>query len=200
MLRDLLLALRHRKGQFTYWRHTYSPLSPWRRQMREIVEATLAEAARYRLEGANVDRRRAYQVARMLVPSRQGEHLSDLLPDAWLVFNPPSAATFHSGKRSYDPPGERRAAFRRHPQTLAYLLTPVEMARLGVGGSPPGGLVVIEAGEAKADPGTVEGRLRDLVDGRVPEAELHAYAEQLVRLRAGLPKEEQEEQDEDKAA
>ncbi|MEO2004204.1 MAG: hypothetical protein ABGY41_08905, partial [Candidatus Poribacteria bacterium] len=46
--------------------------------------------------------------------------------------------------RSYIDPDDRLKTFRAHPQTLAYMLTPAKLARLGAGASPPGKLVVIE--------------------------------------------------------
>ncbi len=187
MLRDLLFALRRcRWDQLRYWRHTYSPFSPWRDAIARVVDAAAREASRYGVR-ARVDRRRAYQVARMVVSNRHGEHLADLLPDAYLAYSPPSAATFHAGRRRYPPAAERREAFLRHPQTLAYLLTPPRLARRGVGGSPEGGLVVIEAGETEVPVVRILERLRERAGRGPSDSELRAYAELLARLHAGIP-------------
>lgn len=187
MLSDLLFALRRMKwNQLQYFRNTYSPMSPWRRQIATLVAATRTEAARYGVR-SGIDRRRVYQVARMVVSNRRGEHLADLLPDAYLAYSPPSSATHHSGKRKYAAPAERREAFRAHAQTLAYLLTPAKLARVGVGASPDGGLVVIEAGESAISQEQVVQRLQSLVAGKASDADLRAYAEVLVRLHAGVP-------------
>ena len=197
MFGDLTLALRRGlfRGwiQITFWRHTYSPLSPWKERIDEIEANTLQEAARYDLAGVSVDRRRAYQVARMLSPNRHGHHLVDLVPDAHLIFNPPSAATFHSGKRTYASRAQRLANFRNHVQTLAYLLTPTKMARLGIGDSPPGSLVVIQPDEESIDQATVLDRLRSLAGSRIAESMLQSYADVLVRLSRGLCEDEPEE-------
>lgn len=189
MLSDLLNALRHGLDQLRYFRHTYSPMSPWRARLNELERTIGQEAARYGVV-AGVDRRRAYQVARMVVSNRRGEHLSDLVPAAYIVYSPPSAATFHNGKRSYAAPAERRREFVVHPQTLAYLLTPPRLSRLGLGGSAAGGLVVIEADDS-ADVAlkTVMARLQKLSAGKAPTADLRSYAEVLLKLHAGLPAE-----------
>lgn len=191
MLSDLfhaLFALPVNPDQLTYWRHTYLPMSPWRKAVDDVVSGTLEEAERYRLTGVRVDRRRAYQVARMAVADRRGRHLNAIAPDAYSLFCPPSAATLHAGKRSYDPPAERLLAMQRHPQILAFLMTPASLSRWSIGPSPAGGLIVIAPGEENADPGSIAERLRERVDGKVDEARLHAFAELLVRLRAGAPK------------
>ncbi len=186
MLSDLLATLgRGFFDQLTYWRHTYSPLSPWRARCAATSEQLTAEAAKYGAR-SRLDPRRVYQLARGLVLSRRGEALVNLVPDAYLVFSPPSAATFHNGKRSYAAPADRRIAFLQHPQTLAYALTPPKLSRLGVGASPTGGLVVVGAGES-VNTETVVARLQKLVDGKASDADLRAYAEVLVRLDAGIP-------------
>ena len=187
MLADLFFALRRGWDQMTFWRQTYSPFSPWKRATDEIVSQTREEALRYGISKPSVDRRRAYQVARMLIADRHGDHLVDLLPDAHLVFNPPSAATFHSGKRSYSSRLERLQRFRQHPQTLAFLLTPPELARRGVGASSDAGLVVIRSGEKRIEVGQIAKRLRDAVGTKVAETSLHPYAELLAALHRGLP-------------
>ncbi len=188
MLSDFLHALRRgRSDQLRYFRHTHSPLSPWRATINEVVRASEQEAERYGIR-ASVDRRRAYQVARMVVSNRHGEHLSDQVPDAYLAYSPPSAATFHNGKRSYAAPAQRRREFLAHPQTLAYMLTPPKLSRLGLGGSMPGGVAVIEPGdEAEIASKTVMARLQKLGAGKAPPADLSAYADVLLKLHAGLP-------------
>ncbi len=190
MLTDLLFALRRfRWDQVKYWRHTYSPLSPWRRSMVGIVETVTTEATRYGVH-ASLDPRRNYQLARGVIANRRGEHLVDQVPDAYQQFSPPSAATFHAGRRHYDPPADRRRGLLRHPQTLAYVLTPPRLSRLGVGASPPGGLVVIQPGEAEITQELVVSRLQELTGGRATGADLRAYAELLLRLHSGLPHEQ----------
>lgn len=198
MLSDFFHALRHGPDQLRYFRHTHSPLSPWKGQIDEVVRVAEEEAARYGID-ADVDRRRAYQVARMVVSDRHGDHLVDLLPDAYLAYSPPSAASFHAGKSSYPAPEERRRRFRRHPQTLAFLLTPPALSRAGLGGSPGGGLVVVTEAEADIDVDTVVGRLRERAAGKVGDSALRDYAGVLLKLHAGVPQEEEPE-DQDKAA
>ncbi len=188
MLSDFLHALRRgRFDQLRYFRHTHSPLSPWRATINEVVRAAAQEAERYGIR-AGVDRRRAYQVARMVVSNRHGEHLSDQVPDAYLAYSPPSAATFHNGKRSYPAPQQRRREFLAHPQTLAYMYTPPKLSRLGLGGSMAGGVAVIEPGdEAGIASKTVMARLQKLGAGKAPPSDLGAYADVLLKLHAGLP-------------
>ncbi len=196
MLRDLLFALRRlRWNQMIYFRHAHSPFSPWRRQIASVVEQAGRLASEYGIKSP-VDRRRAYQIARMVVSNRLGDHLCDLVADAYLAYSPPSAATFHSGRRKYDSPSERRAAFLRHPQTLAYVLTPPKLARLGLGVSSHGGIVVISAGEDGVSQEVVMQRLSQLVGARASDADLRAYAEILLRLNAGIPAAEPAAQDE----
>ncbi len=197
MLSDFLCALRRGLDQLRYFRHTYSPLSPWRGAVNELLRDTEQETARYGIV-AGVDRRRAYQVARMVVSNRLGEHLADQVPGAYIVYSPPSAATFYTGKRSYAAPAQRRRDFRVHPQTLAYLLTPPRLSRLGLGGSPAEGLVVIEPEEgAEIALKTVMARLQQISAGKAPTADLRAYAEVLLKLHAGLPVEKPSEEPED---
>lgn len=194
MLSELLLALRHGPNQVRYFRHTYSPFSPWKEAIDEVIREVREEARRYGVDAA-VDRRRAYQVARMVVSNRTGDHLADLVPDAYLAYSPPSAASFHAGKSSYASPRERRDAFRKHPQTLAYLLTPPALCRAGIGGSPEGGLVVVGQDEEDVGPDAVVERLRAAAGARVADADLRAYAGTLLKLRAGLPAETEPEQE-----
>jgi hypothetical protein len=193
MLSDFFSALMrgltlHGFDQMTHFRRTYSPFSPWKKATDKVIADTQVETARYGIK-ASVDRRRAYQVARIIVSDRRGEHLSDLVADAYLAFSPPSAATFHNGKRSYGDPHERLAAFRAHPQTLAYLLTPGKLARLGAGVSDSGRLVVIEPDET-VDLETVATRLHEVLGGKAGSGDLRAYAEILLRLHAGVPEPE----------
>jgi hypothetical protein len=157
------------------------------------MAAARAEASRYGIT-AKIDRRRAYQVTRMLVSNRRGEHLGDLVPDAYREFSPPSAATFHAGRRSYVAPDERLKTFRAHPQTLAYMLTPAKLARLGAGASPPGKLVVIEDDE-QVDLETIATRLHEVLHGKPSSGDLRAYGEILLRLHAGVPEPEVAEAD-----
>ena len=184
MLSDFFHSLRG-VDQLRYFRHTHSPFSPWKDAVDELVTAIGREVERYGIR-SKIDRRRAYQVARMVVANRQGDHLSDVVPDAYLAYSPPSAATYHAGKKKYDAPAARRQAFLDHPQTLAYLLTPAKLARLGVGSSPFGGLVVIEAGEEAVTLESLMSRLQHVVNGKAADADLRAYAEVVLRLHAGI--------------
>ena len=198
MLSDFFSALTrgltmHGFDQMTHLRRTHSPFSSWRARTDTVIAQAQAEAAKYGIT-AKVDRRRAYQVTRMLVSNRRGEHLGDLVPDAYQEFSPTSAATFHAGRRSYVDPNERLAAFRAHPQTLAYMLTPAKLARLGVGVSAAGHLVVIGEGET-VDLETVATRLHDALDGGASSGDLRAYGDILLRLHAGIPEPEVEDTD-----
>lgn len=192
MLADLLMT--PGKGvaeQLTYWAHTYLPLSRWRTAIDEVVEQVRQEAARYGMSSVSVDRRRAYQVARMTVPNRHGEHLADLTPDAYNFFNPTCCAKTHSGKKKIAGPAERSAAFMRHPQTLAYLLTPPALSRLGLGGSAPGTVVGVPLGEAAPPADAIAQQLREKTGGK-GGAEIDAYAQIIAKLHAGPPKTEEE--------
>ena len=125
MLADLFMT--PGKGvaeQLTYWAHTYLPFSRWRQAIGEVIGEATKQAGRYGISAVTVDRRRAYQVARMVVPNRRGEHLADLTPDAYNAFSPTCCAKSHSGKKKIAGPEERRTQYVQHPQTLAYLLTP----------------------------------------------------------------------------
>ena len=118
--------------QLTYWAHTYLPFSRWRQAIGEVIDEATKEVGRYGISAVTVDRRRAYQVARMVVPNRRGEHLADLTPDAYNAFSPTCCAKSHSGKKKIAGPEERRSRYLQHPQTLAYLLMPAGLARLGL--------------------------------------------------------------------
>lgn len=198
MLSDLFHALRRGPDQLRYFRHTYSPFSPWRAAIAEVTETAGSEASRYGATG-EVDPRRVYQVARMVVSNRHGEHLSDLLPDAWLVFSPPSAAGFHNGKRQYDSPVERRKKFLRHPQTLAYLLCPPALSRAGVGASVQHGVGPIREGE-QLEEADVVSRLEVQAAGKLPAGGAREYAGILLGLAAGIPEENRPSEDGAKAA
>lgn len=185
MLADLLMALKRGRNQFQFWRQTYSPLSRWKAATDEVIEAVREEARRYGIEDAQVDRRRAYQIARMTVPNRHGDHVVDLLPNAYWHYAPTSKATVHSGRKQYPTIAERRAAFMSHPQTLAYLMTPPELARLGIGGSADGGIVVLGEGESEVDKSAVAQRLWKATSGQASKAVLERFADVLARLSAG---------------
>ncbi len=198
MLSDFFSALirgltLHGFDQMTHLRRAHSPFSPWRTATNEVMAQAQAEASRYGIT-AKIDRRRAYQVTRMLVSNRRGEHLSDLVPDAYLEFSPPSAATFYGGRRSYVAPDERLKTFRAHPQTLAYMPTPAKLARLGAGASTAGKLVVIGVDE-QVDLETIATRLHEALDGKPSSGDLRAYGEILLRLHAGVPEPEVEATD-----
>jgi len=191
MLADLFMIFG--KGvaeQFTYWAHTYLP-GRWRKPTDEVIEGTTAEAGRYGISAPTIDRRRAYQVARMVVPNRHGEHLADLTPDAYNAFSPTSCAKSHAGKKKIAGPAERKAAYLRHPQTLAYLMTPPELARLGLGGSAPGTVCGVPLGQASPPATVVAGELRAQIGGKGGAA-VDRYAEVVVAVHAGPAKTEEE--------
>lgn len=192
MLADLLMIFG--KGvaeQFTYWAHTYLPFSRWRGDIDDVVRQTQQEASRYGIASPAVDRRRAYQVARMLVPNRHGDHLADLTPDAYNAFSPTCCAKTHSGKKTIAAPAERKAAYLRHPQTLAYLLTPPELSRQGLGGSLPGTVVGVPLGEAAPPVDVIASDLQSSVGNKGGSA-TNAYAKIVATLHAGPPKQEEE--------
>jgi hypothetical protein len=192
MLADLLMT--PGKGvaeQLTYWAHTYLPFSDWRGAIDEVVQETKKEAGRYGISSPEVDRRRAYQVARMVVPNRHGDHLPDLTPDAYNAFSPTCCAKTHSGKKKIAAPAERRAAYLRHPQTLAYLLTPPALSRLGLGASAPGTVVGVPLSEAAPPADVIAGELRQRLGGK-GGAEVDQYAKVVATLHAGPPKQEEE--------
>ena len=193
MLADLLMT--PGKGvfeQLAYWSHTYLPSGRWRKPTDEVVAEILEEAARYGVTGAHADRRRAYQVARMLVPNRHGEHLVDLVPDAYGLYAPTCCANSHLGKKKITPPAERRDLFRRHPQTLAYVLTPSQLARLGLGGSAPGTIMGVAMDEAAPPQGAIADLLRQQLDKGKGGKALDELAGIVAALHAGPPKQEEE--------
>ncbi len=192
MLADLFMT--RGKGfaeQLTYWAHTHLPFGRWRKPTDEVIADTVKEAQRYGISSASVDRRRAYQVARMMVPNRHGEHLPDLTPDAYNQFSPTSCAKSHSGKKKIAGPSERQARYRVHPQTLAYLLTPTGLARIGVGGSAPGTICGVSTTEAAPPADAIAGILRDQAGGK-GGSEIDQFARVVAGLRAGPPKQEEE--------
>ena len=74
MLADLFKTLG--KGvaeQLTYWVHTYLPFGRWRKPTNEVIAQISEQTATYGISSSSVDRRRAYQVARMMVPNRHGD-------------------------------------------------------------------------------------------------------------------------------
>lgn len=192
MLADLLMTPgRGFAEQLTYWAHTYLPFGRWRKPTDEVIRRVTEEAGRYGISSPTVDRRRAYQVARMMVPNRHGDHLPDLTPDAYNFYSPTCCAKTHSGKKKIAGPAEREAAYLRHPQTLAYLLTPPELSRLGLGGSAPATVVGVPLGEAAPPAASIASMLRERLGGKGGSA-LDQYAELVTTLHAGPPKEEEE--------
>jgi hypothetical protein len=191
MLADFFMALRRGVDQLTYWCHTYFPFSRWRGSTNAVLTAITGEAKRYQLDGVTLDRRRAYQVARMTVTSRRGDHLSELLPDAYWVYQPTSCAKTQSGKKKFQPLEERRAGFLSHPQTLAYVMTPPRLARAGIGASPPGTLLGIGLEEPTPPAGVIANRIREQIGGG-GEGMVDQYASVVARLHAGPPKVEPE--------
>ncbi len=193
MLSDLFMTIG--KGvadQLAYWAHTYLPFNKWRAPTDEVVREATAQAARCGIVDAAVDRRRAYQVARMLVPNRHGEHLADLVPDAYNAFSPTCCAKSHSGKKKIAGPAERQAQFIEHPQTLAYLLTPVSLARIGLGGSAAGTVVGVPLGEAARPAGVIASDIRELLGGDKGGKAVDELAKVVAKLHAGPPQEEAE--------
>lgn len=177
--------------QLTYWAHTYLPFGRWRKPTDEVIAQTDVEAAKYGVSSPSVDRRRAYQVARMMVPNRHGEHLADLTPDAYNRFSPTCCAKSHSGKKKIAPPAERAAQYIAHPQTLAYLLTPPGLSRLGLGGSAPGTICGVPIDEATPPAGVIASDLKEVLEGK-GSAAVDAYAKIVAKLHAGPPKQEEE--------
>ncbi len=184
MFADFFMALRRGVDQLTYWCHTYLPFNRWRGRTSEVLAVTAEEGKRYELDKVTVDRRRAYQVARMTVTSRKGEHLSDLLPDAYWVFSPTSTAKTQSGKKKFKSLAERRDGFRSHPQTLAYLMTPSGLARVGVGASSAGTLLGIGLEDETPPAGVIANRIREEIGGG-GEGAVDQYAQIVARLHAG---------------
>ena len=194
MFADFFMALRRGVDQLTYWCHTYLPFSRWRSRTDEVLAATGEEGKRYDLDKVAVDRRRAYQVARMTVSNRRAEHLSDLLPDAYWVFSPTSCAKTQSGKKKFKSPVERRDGFRCHPQTLAYLMTPAALARAGLGASSPGTLLGVGLTDPTPPAGVIANRIREEIGGG-GEGAVDQYAQVVARLHAGPAKVESEAPD-----
>jgi hypothetical protein len=186
MFADFFMALRRGVDQLTYWCHTYLPFNRWRHRTDQVLAATAEEGRRYELDKVDVDRRRAYQVARMAVTNRRGEHLSDLLPDAYWVFSPTSCAKTQSGKKKFKSLTERRDGFRSHPQTLAYLMTPSGLARAGVGASLPGTLLGVGLQEQTPPAGVIANRIREELGGG-GDGSVDQFAQIIARLHAGPP-------------
>ncbi len=193
MLSDLLMTIG--KGiadQLAYWAHTYLPFNKWRAPTDEVVQNATRQATRCGIADVTVDRRRAYQVARMLVPNRHGEHLADLVPDAYNAFSPTCCAKSHSGKKKIAGPAERQAQFNEHPQTLAYLLTPVNLARKGIGGSPPGTVMGVPLDQAAPPAGVIASEIRELLGGDMDGKAVDELASVIAKLHAGPPQDEEE--------
>ena len=193
MLSDLFMTIG--KGvadQLAYWAHTYLPFNKWRGPTDEVVQNATRLATRCGITDATVDRRRAYQVARMLVPNRHGEHLADLVPDAYNAFSPTCCAKSHSGKKKIAGPAERQAQFIEHPQTLAYLLTPVTLARMGIGGSPPGTVIGVPRDQAAPPAAVIASDIRELLGGDKGGKAVDELAKVVAKLHAGPPQEEEE--------
>lgn len=191
MLADLFMTIG--KGvaeQLTYWCHTYLPLNRWRKPTDDAIAAITQAAGQYGITPASVDRRRAYQLARMLVPNRRGDHLADVAPDAYNAFSPTSCAKSHSGKKKIAGPDERRAQFLRHPQTLAYLLTPSTLARAGIGTSAPGTILGVAVDEAAPPASVIAGNLRE--QGGGAGRAVDELAAVVAKLHAGPLVEEEE--------
>ena len=193
MLSDLFMTIG--KGvadQLAYWAHTYLPFNRWRGPTDGVVQDATRQATRCGIVDATVDRRRAYQVARMLVPNRHGEHLADLVPDAYNAFSPTCCAKSHSGKKKIAGPTERQAQFIEHPQTLAYLLTPASLARMGLGASPAGTVMGVSLGQAAPPAGVIASTIRELLGGDKGGKAVDELANIVAKLQAGPPQEEEE--------
>ncbi len=177
--------------QLTYWAHTYLPFGRWRKATDEVIAQIDKETAAYGISSASVDRRRAYQVARMMVPNRHGEHLADLTPDAYNRFSPTCCAKSHSGKKKIAPPAERAAQYIAHPQTLAYVMTPPALSRLGLGASAPGTICGVPIDEATPPVGAIASDLTERLGGK-GGAMVNEYAKIVAQLHGGPPKQEEE--------
>ncbi len=192
MLADLFKTLG--KGvaeQLTYWAHTYLPFGRWRKPTNEVIAQISEQTATYGISSSSVDRRRAYQVARMMVPNRHGEHLADLTPDAYNRFSPTCCAKSHSGKKKIASPAERVTQYICHPQTLAYLLTPPGLSRLGSGASAPGTICGVPIDDATPSVGVIASNLAERLGGK-GGALIDEYAAIVAKLHAGPPKQEEE--------
>ena len=193
MLSDLFMTIG--KGvadQLAYWAHTYLPFNKWRGPTDEVVQNATRQATRCGIADATVDRRRAYQVARMLVPNRHGEHLADLVPDAYNLFSPTSCGKAYSGKKKIAAPAERQAQFIEHPQTLAYLLTPANLARQGLGASPPGTVMGVARDQAAPPAGVIASDIRGLLGGDKGGRAVDEYAKIVAKLHAGPTQDDEE--------
>lgn len=177
--------------QLTYWAHTYLPFGRWRKATDEVIVQIDKQTATYGISSSSVDRRRAYQVARMMVPNRHGEHLADLTPDAYNRFSPTSCANSYSGKKKIAPPAERAAQYIAHPQTLAYVLTPPRLSRLGLGASAPGTIGGVLIDEATPPVEVIASDLAERLGGKGGAA-VNEYAKIVAKLHAGPPKQEEE--------
>ena len=191
MLADLFKTLG--KGvaeQLTYWVHTYVPVGRWRKATNEVIAQISEQSATYGIS-SSVDRRRAYQVARMMVPNRHGEHLADLTPDAYNRFSPTCCAKSHSGKKKIAPPAERVTQYICHPQTLAYVLTPPGLSRLGGGASAPGTICGVPTDDATPSVSVIASNLTEGLGGKGGGI-INEYAEIVAKLHTGPPKQEEE--------
>lgn len=177
--------------QVTYWAHTYLPFSRWRKAINEVIVQINKQTATYGISSSSVDRRRAYQVARMIVPNRHGEHLADLTPDAYNRFGPTCCAKSHSGKKEIASPAERVEQYISHPQTLAYVLTPPGLSRLGCGASAPGTICGLPTDEATPPVGVIATSLMERLESKGGTA-VDGYAKIVAKLHAGPPKQEEE--------
>ncbi len=177
--------------QLTYWAHTYLPFGRWRKATDEVIAQIDEQSATYDISSPSVDRRRAYQVARMMVPNRHGEHLADLTPDAYNRFSPTCCAKSHSGKKKIASPAERTAQYIAHPQTLAYVLTPPHLSRLGFGASAPGTIGGVPIDEATPPAGDIASDLTERLGGKGGSA-VNEYAKIVAKLHAGPPMQEEE--------
>ena len=192
MLADLFMT--PGKGvaeQLTYWAHTYLPFGRWRKATDEVIAEINTQASEYGISAAAVDRRRAYQVARMMVPNRHGEHLADVTPDAYNRFGPTCCAKSHSGKKKISPPAERATEYLAHPQTLAYVLTPAVLSRTGLGGSAPGTICGVAIDAATPPAGVIASDLTEQLGGKGGSV-VDGYSKIVAKLHAGPPKQEEE--------
>jgi len=159
-------------------------MTPGKGVIDEVIVDTTKEAGRYGISSPAVDRRRAYQVARMVVPNRHGDHLPDLTPDAYNAFSPTTCAKSHSGKKKIDAPAERRAKYVHHPQTLAYVMTPAS-------GSAPGTIAGVDMGEAAPAAGVIAGGMQEQLGGKGGGA-VDSFAKIVAALHAGPPQQAEE--------
>ena len=78
-----------------------------------------------------------------------------------------------------------------HPQTLAYVLTPPGLSRLGGGASAPGTICGVPTDDATPSVGVIASNLTEGLGGKGGGI-INEYAEIVAKLHTGPPKQEEE--------